>query len=155
MSSCCGVLQPLTPDGAVPWRGVAVRRLVQLMSLFYHDTEDTKHPLCQPGLCTKGQPSAPKAQIETQVTFVWYGQVVGDGLRSNGVDDLPPSTSRCSILPIARHLRAGVFWLTPTRPACRTSRRRILTLGAPVFTTLSCARTQAHLFGRLSRAWRP
>src|SRR5215211_1959014 len=39
--------------------------------------------------------------------FVWYGGVAGEGLRSDGVDDLPLSKSVCSILPIARHLRAG------------------------------------------------
>ena len=33
--------------------------------------------------------------------------VAGDGLRSVGVEDLPPTKSVCSILPTARHLRAG------------------------------------------------
>jgi hypothetical protein len=50
----------------------------------------------------------PKVQIETLVTLLWYGLVAGGGLRSNGVDDLPLSTSECSILPTARRLRAGV-----------------------------------------------
>jgi hypothetical protein len=36
--------------------------------------------------------------------FVWYGVGAGEGLRSDGVDDLPLSKSGCSILPIARHL---------------------------------------------------
>ena len=41
--------------------------------------------------------------------FVWYGGVAGDGLRSVGADgELPSSKSVCSILPIVRHLRAGV-----------------------------------------------
>jgi len=41
--------------------------------------------------------------------FLWYGGVAGEGLRSDGVDDLPLSKSVCSILPIARHFRAGVL----------------------------------------------
>src|SRR5215213_2812914 len=36
--------------------------------------------------------------------FVWYGVGAGEGLRSDGVDDLPLSKSGCSIPPIARHL---------------------------------------------------
>jgi hypothetical protein len=40
--------------------------------------------------------------------FLWYDVFVGDGLRSDGEDDLPLSTSVCSILPIARLLRAGL-----------------------------------------------
>jgi len=36
--------------------------------------------------------------------FVWYGGLAGEGLRSDGADDLPPSKSGCSILPIARRL---------------------------------------------------
>ena len=40
--------------------------------------------------------------------FLWYDVFVGDGLRSDGADDLPLSTSVCSILPIARLLRAGL-----------------------------------------------
>jgi hypothetical protein len=39
--------------------------------------------------------------------FVWYGGGAGDGLRSGGEEALPSSKSVCSILPIARHLRAG------------------------------------------------
>jgi len=38
--------------------------------------------------------------------FLWYGGIAGEGLRSVGVS--PPSKSVCSILPLARHLRAGV-----------------------------------------------
>ena len=41
--------------------------------------------------------------------FLWYGGVAGEGLRSDGVDDFPPSKSGCSILPLARHLRAGAL----------------------------------------------
>jgi hypothetical protein len=33
--------------------------------------------------------------------FVWYSVVASEGLRSDGVDDLPPSKSGSSILPIA------------------------------------------------------
>src|SRR5215211_2971214 len=49
--------------------------------------------------------------------FLWYGGVAGEGLRSDGVDDLPLSKSVCSILPIARHLRAGEVFngSTPAR----------------------------------------
>ena len=53
--------------------------------------------------------SGPLSQIETSVTFVWYGGVAGEGLRSVGEEALPSSKSVCSILPIARHLRAGVL----------------------------------------------
>jgi hypothetical protein len=60
------------------------------------------------------RPASFSRQIETSVTFLWYAVFAGNGLRSNGVDDLPPSTSGCSILPIARFLWAGGFWLTPT-----------------------------------------
>ena len=35
---------------------------------------------------------------------MWYGGGAGEGLRSDGVDDLPLSKSECSILPIARRL---------------------------------------------------
>src|SRR5215203_265567 len=52
--------------------------------------------------------------------FVWYGGVAGEGLRSDGVDDLPLSKSVCSILPIARHLRAGVS--RTSHPALRVAR---------------------------------
>ena len=41
--------------------------------------------------------------------FLWYGGVASEGLRSDGVDYLPPSKSGCSILPLARHLRAGAL----------------------------------------------
>jgi len=37
--------------------------------------------------------------------FLWYGEVAGEGLRSVGAAS--PSKSVCSILPLARHLRAG------------------------------------------------
>src|SRR5215213_2215317 len=37
--------------------------------------------------------------------FLWYGVVAGEGLRSVGAAS--PSKSVCSILPLARHLRAG------------------------------------------------
>jgi hypothetical protein len=40
--------------------------------------------------------------------FLWYGGVAGEGLRSVGEEALPSSKSVCSILPLARHLRAGV-----------------------------------------------
>src|ERR671921_735657 len=40
--------------------------------------------------------------------FLWYGGFGGDGLRSVGEEALPSSKSVCSILPIVRHLRAGV-----------------------------------------------
>jgi hypothetical protein len=33
--------------------------------------------------------------------FLWYGEVAGDGLRSDGEEALPSSKSVCSILPIA------------------------------------------------------
>ena len=39
--------------------------------------------------------------------FLWYGGFAGEGLRSVGEDVLPSSKSVCSILPIARRLRAG------------------------------------------------
>jgi hypothetical protein len=35
--------------------------------------------------------------------FLWYSVVASEGLRSDGVDDLPLSKSGCSILPIACH----------------------------------------------------
>src|SRR5215208_73654 len=38
--------------------------------------------------------------------FLWYGGIAGEGLRSVGAAS--PSKSVCSILPLARHLRAGV-----------------------------------------------
>src|SRR5215204_3798069 len=41
--------------------------------------------------------------------FLLYGGVASEGLRSDGVDDLPPSKSGCSILPLARRLRAGAL----------------------------------------------
>src|SRR5919106_5986382 len=49
--------------------------------------------------------------------FLWYGEAVGDGLRSDGEEALPSSKSVCSILPIARHLRAGEVFSgsTPAR----------------------------------------
>ena len=46
--------------------------------------------------------------FETLVTYLWYGGVAGDGLRSVGVEDLPLTKSGCSILPTARLLRVGV-----------------------------------------------
>src|SRR5215211_4528378 len=58
---------------------------------------------------------ARQPHIETSVTFLWYGGVAGGGLRSVGWKYPAPSTSACSILPIARRLRAGV-WTFP-RPA--------------------------------------
>jgi hypothetical protein len=47
--------------------------------------------------------------------FLWYGGVAGDGLRSVGAAS--PSESVCSILPLARHLRAGEVFSgsTPAR----------------------------------------
>src|SRR5215208_1426268 len=62
-----------------------------------------------------GAPTTPRAGFRPFVAnrnirhFVWYGGVAGEGLRSDGVDDLPLSKSVCSILPIARHFRAGVL----------------------------------------------
>ena len=41
--------------------------------------------------------------------FVWYGGVAGEGLRSVGEEALLSSKSMCSILPIARLLRAGIL----------------------------------------------
>jgi hypothetical protein len=44
--------------------------------------------------------------------FLWYGGVeggAGEGLRSDGVEDLPLSKSGCSILPIARRLSGRGF----------------------------------------------
>jgi hypothetical protein len=38
--------------------------------------------------------------------FVWYGGCAGDGLRS-GLCARLPTKSVCSIVPLARHLRAG------------------------------------------------
>jgi hypothetical protein len=46
--------------------------------------------------------------------FFWYGGVAGEGLRSVGVDPLPSSKSVCSILPLARHLRAGEVFSAST-----------------------------------------
>jgi hypothetical protein len=48
-------------------------------------------------------------RIETFVTYLWYGVGAGDGLRSVGVEALPPSKGACSILPTARHFRAGAL----------------------------------------------
>src|SRR5215211_5757415 len=47
--------------------------------------------------------------------FLWYGGFAGEGLRSVGAAS--PSKSVCSILPLARHLRAGEgsSMLTPAR----------------------------------------
>src|ERR687894_798573 len=47
--------------------------------------------------------------------FLWYGVVAGEGLRSVGAAS--PSKSVCSILPLARHLRAGevISGSTPAR----------------------------------------
>ena len=53
--------------------------------------------------------------IETLVTYSWYAVVAGDGLRSNGVDALPPSKSECSILPTARFYGPGSRTLPPAR----------------------------------------
>jgi hypothetical protein len=57
--------------------------------------------------------------IETSVAFMWYGGVEG-GLRAKVLGRLggthPPSKSECSILPIARYLRAG-----PTMHLARAS----------------------------------
>ena len=67
------------------------------------------------------QGSDPCPQIETLnrniCNFVWYGVVergvAGEGLRSVGVEALPSSKSVCSILPLARHLRAGASYGVP------------------------------------------
>src|SRR5215208_1287528 len=73
-----------------------------------------------------GAPTTPRAGFRPFVAnrnirhFVWYGGVAGEGLRSDGVDDLPLSKSVCSILPIARHLRAGVS--RTSHPALRVAR---------------------------------
>jgi hypothetical protein len=49
--------------------------------------------------------------------FLWYGGVAGEGLRSVGA---APSKSVCSILPLARHLRAGESSVAQQpRPAAR------------------------------------
>jgi dodecin len=42
-------------------------------------------------------------------SFLWYGGVAGEGLRSVGKDFLPSSKSVCSILPIARRLSGRGF----------------------------------------------
>jgi len=49
--------------------------------------------------------------------FVWYGGIVGDGLRSVGAELLPPSKSACSILPAARHFtgRGSLRTISPAR----------------------------------------
>src|SRR5215210_361006 len=65
-----------------------------------------------------GAPTTPRAGFRPFVAnrnicnFMWYGGVergvAGVGLRSVGEEALPSSKSVCSILPIVRHLRAGV-----------------------------------------------
>src|ERR687898_2166570 len=54
--------------------------------------------------------------FETLVTCLWYSGVAGDGLRSVGVEALPPSKGACSILPTVRHLRAGALGDTSPGP---------------------------------------
>ncbi len=73
------------------------------------------------GACKYTRPALVLQRNDTLVTFLWYDVFAGDGLRSNGVDDLPPSKSVCFILPIARHLRAGTFHLPPS-PRSATQR---------------------------------
>jgi hypothetical protein len=53
--------------------------------------------------------SAALSRFATLVTCLWYSGVAGDGLRSVGVEALPPSKGACSILPTVRHLRAGAL----------------------------------------------
>ena len=48
--------------------------------------------------------SCPLAADRNICNFLWYGGLAGEGLRSDGVDDLPSSKSECSILSIARRL---------------------------------------------------
>jgi hypothetical protein len=52
---------------------------------------------------------------------VWYGVVAGDGLRSVGEAYLPLTKSGCSILPTARHSRAGAQVL-PARASLKQRR---------------------------------
>jgi hypothetical protein len=59
------------------------------------------HVLFSPG------PRSFYSEMIRSLLSLWYDVFAGDGLRSNGVDDLPPSKSVCFILPIARHLRGG------------------------------------------------
>jgi hypothetical protein len=59
--------------------------------------------------------------------FMWYSGGASEGLRSVGEEALPSSKSMCSILPIARLLRAGVLRapaLTLSWRRCRHSKRR-------------------------------
>ena len=58
---------------------------------------------------------------------MWYSGGASEGLRSVGEEALPSSKSMCSILPIARLLRAGVLRapaLTLSWRRCRHSKRR-------------------------------
>src|SRR5215212_5901732 len=76
-----------------------------------------------------GAPTTPRAGFRPFVAnrnicnFLWYGGVergvAGVGLRSVGEEALPSSKSVCSILPIVRHLRAGVS--RAFHPALRSS----------------------------------
>ena len=52
--------------------------------------------------------SGPLSWIETFGTFVWYGGVAGDGLRSVGADGELPIQERV-LYPAHRHLRAGAL----------------------------------------------
>src|SRR5215213_3691500 len=72
-------------------------------------------PTTRPSLCDLGlRPFVLDRNIRH---FLWYGGVAGDGLRSVGEEALPSSKSVCSILPIARHSRAGVSRAShPARP---------------------------------------
>jgi hypothetical protein len=55
------------------------------------------------------------AYICNNSSFLWYSEGAGEGLRSVGVEVLPPSKSICSILPTARRLRAESRTRLPAR----------------------------------------
>ena len=65
------------------------------------------------------------SQIETFVTFLWYGGVAGGGLRSVGWKYPTPSTSGCSILPIARRFYGLGFWTFPPARALAQRKGRV------------------------------
>src|SRR5215210_8573744 len=69
--------------------------------------------ICQ---CARG-PGPPFVVDRNICHFLWYGGLAGEGLRSDGVDDLPLSKSGCSILPLARRLLGRASYGVP-RPLC-------------------------------------
>src|SRR5829696_3332243 len=52
-------------------------------------------------------------------------RVAGEGLRSVGVEALPSSKSVCSILPLARHLRAGASYGVPALSFASEALKRV------------------------------